>query len=669
MVGKLQIRVLGSFEASFGSGNRLTLKGRKTQALLALLALSPGTSISREKLTYLLWSDRGDEQARGSLRQALAEFRRALGDDYAGYLKAGRDSVTLDTDSTTCDAVELERLAGNGRPDDLEQAVELYRGDLLDGIGVGYPSFEEWLTGERRRISELAQGAMRRLLEQQKQSGASDKAVSTARKLLSLDPLQESVHRTLMRLYVEQGDRSLALKQYQACRDVLRAELGVEPETETEGLFEEIRHGGNTPSPETQLAPEEQPGREALPLSDKPSIAVLPFANMSGDAEQEYFADGITQDIITELGRVRSLFVIARNSMFTYKGQAADINDVAKAFGVRYVVEGSVRRIGNRVRVTVQLNDCGTGAQIWAERYDRDVEDVFAVQDDICSSIVGTLVGRVETAGQERALRLSETDLAGYDLYLKARAYWQRFNPADNKKALEYLHRASDLHPASAQIQEALSLVHLLNWMGYWVEDRDAEMNLAFEHAYRATRLDENDSRSQTRLGQILWFQGRHDEARQKFARALMLNPNDAESVAIYALFLCALGDHAESLRQFELAARLDPFDPNWRPWIHGIALYCMRRYEEAIKQFMRIHNPVNELNGWLAASLAQAGRLAAAKRYLDVFMENAEEEFSLFPGRRLSNWEPYWDDTMRFANREDLDHLLDGLKKAGLKD
>jgi len=669
MVEKLQVRLLGGFEASLESGDRIALKGRKPQALLALLAISPGTAVSREKLTSLLWSDRGDEQARGSLRQALAELRRALGDNDGARLKADRDNLTLDLESTVCDAVELEELAvGEGRGG-LERAVELYRGDLLDGIGIGDPGFEDWVTVERARFRELAQDSMRRLLERQMRAGESDNAVSTARKLLLLDPLQESVHRALMRLYAEQGDRSLALKQYQACRDVLRTELGVEPEAETEGLFEEIRHGGDTPSPETQPVLEEQPGREALPLSDKPSIAILPFANMSGDAEQEYFADGITQDIITELGRVRSLFVIARNSMFTYKGQVADIQDVAKAFGVRYVVEGSVRRIGNRVRVTVQLNDCGTGAQIWAERYDRDVEDVFAVQDDICSSIVGTLVGRVETAGQERALRLSETDLAGYDLYLKARAYWQRFNPADNKKALEYLHRASDLHPASAQIQEALSLVRLLNWMAYWVEDRDAEMGLAFEHAYRATRLDENDSRSQMRLGEILWFQGRHDEARPKFARALQLNPNDAETVAMYALFLCALGDHAESLRQFELAARLDPFDPNWRPWIHGVALYCMRRYEEAIKQFMRIHNPVNEVNGWLAASLAQTGRPEDAKRYLDEFLENAKKEFVRFPGHRLSDWEPYWDDTMRFRNRDDLDHLLDGLRKAGLED
>jgi len=669
MSEKLQITLLGGFEASLGSDNRLALKGRKTQALLALLAVSPGTSISREKLTYLLWSDRSDEQARGSLRQALAELRRALGEDDTGYLKADRDSLMVDASSTICDALELERLAGDGGFENLEQAVELYRGDLLDGISIADPSFEEWLTVERRRVSELAQGAMRRLLEYQMQSGESAKAITTARKLLALDPLQESAHRTLMRLYVEQGDRSMALKQYQACWDVLRAELGVEPEGETKKLCEEIRQGDESSLSGVSPTLEYPPSRAVLTLPDKPSIAVLPFTNMSGDAEQEYFADGITQDIITELSRVRSLFVIARNSVFTYKGQAVDIRDVGAALGVQYVVEGSVRKTGNRVRVTVELSESLTGNHVWGERYDRDVEDVFAVQDDITSTIVGTLVGRVETAGQERALRLSKNDLAAYDLYLKGRAYWLRFNREDNAKALEYLRQAEELYPTSSTVHEGLAVVHLLNWMAYWVEHREAALKLAYEHAHRAVQLDENDCRAQMRLGEILWFQGKHEEAKPLFARALRLNPNDAETVAMYALYLCARGDHDDSLAQFELAARLDPIDSNWRPWVHGIALYSARRYNDAIEQLMRIHDPINESNGWLAASLGQAGRSEEARHYLDVFLKNAEQEFARFPGHRLSDWVSYWDDTMRYRNREDLDHLLAGLKKAGWKD
>lgn len=669
MVEKLQVRLLGGFEASLESGGKLVLKSRKTQALLALLALSPGTAVSREKLTGLFWSDRGDEQARGSLRQALAELRRGLGAQEAAYLKTERDTVTLGPETTVCDALELRRLAGNGGAEGLERVTDLYRGDLLDGMAIGDPGFEEWVTVERARYRELAQDGMRKLLEQQTRAGDLDKAVLTARKLLSLDPVQETAHRTLMHLYDRQGDRAMALKQYQSCREVLRAELGVEPEAETERLREEIRHGGDVSLPETS-PPALGPATKAVdPVSEKPSIAVLPFVNMSGDPEQEYFADGITQDIITELGRVRSLFVIARNSVFTYKGKAVDIREVNRALGVQYVVEGSVRRAGDRVRVTVQLSESKTGAQVWAERYDREVKDVFAVQDEICSTIVGTLVGRVEMAGHERALRLSEKDLAGYDLYLKGRAYWQRYNPADNAKAHDCLLRASELCPTNAQIQESLAVVHFLNWLGYWVEPREAEMDLAYDYAYRAVQLDGNDSRSQMRLGEILWFQGKHFEARPKFDRALQLNPNDAESIAVYALYLCALGNHEESLRQFDLAARLDPFDPGWRLWFHGVAYYSARRYDEAIDLLVDVHEPANEINGWLAASLAQTGRTEEAGRYLDRFLENAKKEFVRYPGDRLGDWEPYWNDTMRYKNRADLDHLLDGLRKAGLED
>lgn len=664
MVEKLQVKLLGGFEASLESGDRIALKGRKPRALLALLAISPGTAVSREKLTSLLWSDRGDEQARGSLRQALAELRRALGDNDGARLKADRDNLTLDPESTVCDAVELEELAvGEGRGG-LERAAELYRGDLLDGIGIGDPGFEDWVTVERARFRELAQDGLRRLLENQTRREALADAVQTARKLLSLDPLQEPVHRTLMQLYDRLGDRAMALKQYQSCRDVLRAELGVEPEAETEKLHEAIRAGAESAPSATPAAI-----KVVEPVSEKPSIAVLPFANMSGDPEQEYFADGITQDIITELGRDRSLFVIARNSVFTYKGKAVDVREVGRQLGVQYVVEGSVRRAADRVRVNAELSEAKDGKHVWAERYDRKVEDVFAVQDEICSTIVGTLTGRLEMAGHDRALRLSEKDLAGYDLYLKGRAYWQRFNPADNAKAHDCLLRAAELYPTNAQIQESLAVVHFMNWLGYWVEPRDAEMDLAYDYAYRAVQLDENDSRSQMRLGEILWFQGRHLEARSKFDRALQLNPNDAESIAVYALYLCALGEHEESLKQFEIAARLNPFDPGWRLWFHGVGYYSARRYDEAIALLVDVHESANEINGWLAASFAQVGRVEEARRYLDKFLENARKEFVHYPGDRLGDWEPYWDGTMRYKNREDLDHLLDGLRKAGLED
>ena len=665
MADKLQIRLLGGFEASLGDGKPLALKGRKTQALLAVLAVSPGTALSREKLTNILWSDRGDEQARGSLRQALAELRRALGEDDSLYVVADRDSVMLETKHLDCDVVKLEQLVGIGTVGNLEQASELYRGDLLDGIGVTDPSFEDWLTGERARLSELTQRAMNGLLEKQTEAGEGDKAVSTARRLLALDPLQEQVHRALMRLYIDQGDRSMALKQYQACREVLKAELGIEPEAETQTLHEEIRQGGDAPI----TAMPDKPPREELTLPEKPSIAVLPFVNMSGDAEQEYFADGITEDITTELSRFHSLFVIARNSSFAYKGQSINVSKIGRELGVAYIVEGSVRKAGKRIRVSAQLVEAVTGNHVWAERYDRDLGDIFAVQDELVRTITATIGGRVDSVGQVRAEHLSEAGLLAYDHVLRANAAILRFNKEDNRHAREHLEKAIELDPRSPQAHRWLAEVLVMDWMAHWVKDRAAALISAFESAKRAVALDESFSEALATLGSIQVYRREFEDAKQSLDRAIELNPNDTQSLDIYGIYLIAVGRADEAVAQYELSARINPLHPDWFEWLKGIAFFTARRYDEAIATLRTIKDPVNEVRGWLAVSYAGAGRLDEARATLEEFLCVAEEDMAIFPGRKLAAWEDYWHGALEYQNEADFEHLYDALRKAGMED
>jgi adenylate cyclase len=405
----------------------------------------------------------------------------------------------------------------------------------------------------------------------------------------------------------------------------------------------------------------------ALPLPDKPSIAVLPFNNMSGDPEQDYFSDGITEDIITELSRFRSLFVIARNSAFTYKGRAVDVRDVGRELGVSYAVEGSVRKAGNRVRVTVQLIDTETGNHLWAERYDRDLEDVFAVQDEITRTIAGTLGGRLEAAGQQKALRLTKDNLAAYDLYLRGRAYVFDFVKESNAKARACLEQAIELDPSNAQAHGQLAMSHFFDWMAFWVADREASLQKAYDHARQAVRLDEDDGRARWQLGEILWFRREYEEARHHYEKALRLNPNDAEGLSSYGLFLAAVGEPEEGLRQFVEVARLDPFDPSWRHWLNGIVFFTARHYEEALACFLKVQDPINEVRGWLAASYAYVGRPADAAQYLQDFLDHAERDMERFPGPRLKDWEPYWRAAMEYRNQDDFEHLLEGLRKAGL--
>jgi DNA-binding SARP family transcriptional activator len=287
-MARLQLKLLGGFEAA--GGEPCDIATRKTRALLAYLALPAGRAHHRDKLTGLLWSERGDEQARNSLRQAIAELGRALASVAPSLLVKGRDTLALDPGTVEVDAMDFERLAASEAGEDLRRAAGLYAGELLDGFGVRDPAFEDWLRGERQRYRELAVAVLTKLMHRER----GPQALAAARRLVALAPLQEDGHRMLMQLHAEAGEIGAALRQYEICRDTLQRELGIEPSPETEALHQRIRTGANTAEPQ-RMAPSET--GEAPKLS----VAVLPFQNLSDDAAQRYFSDGITEDVITEL--------------------------------------------------------------------------------------------------------------------------------------------------------------------------------------------------------------------------------------------------------------------------------------------------------------------------------------------------------------------------------
>jgi len=673
-VTTLRLELLGGFTARLASGESLALKGRKTQALLACLALEPAAAQARERLIGLLWGDRGEEQARASLRQALTELRRALGEANADLLIATRDTVALDGAAVTCDAAELDRLAAAGTPEAAARAAALYRGDLLDGMEIADAAFQEWLTGERARLRRQAQGVMARLLAHQSASGEAEPAIATARHLLALDPLDETTHRAVMRLYAETGDRGMAIRQFEACRQALRAELDLDPEAATHALAEEIRQGASgaprrAPSGRATLA-ETAAGETAVgetaAATVKPSILVLPFTNLSGDAEQEYFSDGITEDIITELSRFRELSVIGRTTSFHYKDRAPKIQEVGREVGVAYVVEGSVRKAGNRVRVTAQLVDAESDSHLWAERYDRPLEDIFAVQDEIVHTTASTIAGRIDAVRRHRATQLSEESLAAYDHVLRGKALAYRFTREDNVSARAYLDRAITLDPANAQAHAVLAIVRILDWMAHWVADRDAAFAEAARLAQRAVELDEADSRAHWALGEVFMFQRQFDRARYYLEKAVRLNPNDVESRGIYGFYLTCVGEPDRGVAEFETAQRFNPFDLSWIPWLKGMAHFTARQYDAAIANLERVEVPIAEVHGWLAASYAQVGRLDDARAALEAFLRENERSMAVFPGRRLRDWETYWHAAVEYRDQAEFDHLFAALRKAG---
>jgi TolB-like protein/Tfp pilus assembly protein PilF len=402
-------------------------------------------------------------------------------------------------------------------------------------------------------------------------------------------------------------------------------------------------------------------------LPNQPSIAVLPFQNMSGDPEQEYFADGMVEEIITALSRFRSLFVIARNSSFTYKGQSVDVKRVGRELGVRYVLEGSVRRATDRVRITAQLIDAGSGNHLWVERYDRDLRDIFSLQDEVARSVASTVSGRVDAAGRDRAVRLSKTALQAEDLVLRAKALIMTYTKAGNEEARACLERALELDPASARAHAHLAWCYLDSFVAWWTPSRDAALAKAYQTAQRALVLDETDSFAHAIMGATHLFRREYDESRFEAETAIELNPNDFFARRSYGFFLVATGQADAGIEQIDLGKRLNPFDTRWVPWFRGFACFTARRYEEAIASLKQARDPINEVRGWLAASYAQAGRLQEARAALEEFLSIAELEIAVFPGRRLKDWEPYWHAALEYQDQKEFDHLFDALRRAGM--
>jgi TolB-like protein len=424
------LRLLGGFDLQSRQGQAVVPAGRKVRALLACLALSPDSAWPREKLMALLWSDRGAEQARASLRQALAEMRRVLGEP--SPVCAENDTVSLDPGLVAVDAIQFERLANAGK---FDEAAMLYRGPLLDGHGVRDDAFEDWILIERTRLHDLAVDVLERCAASQ----SGEAAIATLQRLLRLDPAREETHRLLMRLYYAAGQRAQALRQYEHCREILQRDLQAKPDTETERLYRQVQ---NETRPISAIATNTAKPDTVPPPDSKPSIAVLPFANMSGDPEQDYFSDGITEDIITELSRMQWLLVIARNSSFIYKGRVVDVKQVGRELGVRYVLEGSVRKAGGRVRIAGQLIDASTGASLWAERFDGALTEVFDLQDQVATSVVGAIAPRLEKAEIERSKRKPTESLDAYDYYDEALRLFNEAIMRDPNFALAYARAA-----------------------------------------------------------------------------------------------------------------------------------------------------------------------------------------------------------------------------------
>lgn len=391
--------------------------------------------------------------------------------------------------------------------------------------------------------------------------------------------------------------------------------------------------------------------------AEKPSIAVLPFTNMSADPEQEFFADGLSEDILTALSKFGELFVISRNSTFTYKGKAVKAKEVAADLGVRYVVEGSVRKAGNRVRVTVQLIDGKADRHVWAERYDRDLEDIFAIQDEITTAIVATLPGRVEADRQEIARQKRTENLEAYELVLAGKVLHHRSRREDNAQALALLERAIAMDPQYAHARAWRGCVIGQAWIYGWLEmDPDEAFREAEAEMQRALALDENDADIHRLLAAIYIARENFRRARRHQVKAVELNPNYDLNVVQMGELLTWMGEADEGIEWIKKAMKLNPFHPP-RFWSHlGLANFVARHYEDAIDAFVQM-DPMGAM---------QHACVAACHAYLDEPEDAARQAATVL--KRAPDFTVNKHMAMHHYMRdEDREHHRQGLLNAGL--
>ncbi len=388
----------------------------------------------------------------------------------------------------------------------------------------------------------------------------------------------------------------------------------------------------------------------------KPTVAVLPFANMSGDPEQEFFVDGLTEDIITELSRRHELFVISRNSTFVYKGQAVNMPEVAKTLGAQYLVEGSVRKAGERIRITVQLIDTASDSHIWAEKYDRKLDDIFEIQDEVTSAIVATLPGRVEAAQHDQMKRKTTANMVAYELVLAAKVLHHRSTRKDIYEALNLIERALDLDPEYAHAHAWRACILGQIWVYNWCEDRDATFKESETELEQALALDDNDSDVHRILAAINITRDDLTKSRYHQERALALNPNYDLVVVQMGELLTWLGNPEEGIEWIRKAMRLNPHHPE-RFFNHlGRAHFTARQYAAAIEAFMHLSTTDQTHHAFLAASYGWLGDKTAASAHVSRIYA-LTPEFDL--ETHLS--------TFHYKEDADLQHLHDGLLKAGI--
>jgi TolB-like protein/DNA-binding SARP family transcriptional activator len=648
----LQVRLFGDFEIE-GDGPLPGLPGQKDRALLAVLALAGGRPVPRDRLAGLLWGDRGSAQARDSVKHALAALRQALA-PAAGALEADRTAVRLDPDRVAVDVARFETALARGTPAEDALALDLYRGPFLDSLRVADAGFQDWCAVERARLHRLAEAAAARLLEAALAGTDPSAVIAAADRLLALDPHSEEACRALIRGWSQRGEPGRAVTVFQRFRDRLSRDLGVAPEAETARLAAAIRARRPPPDP-LPLPPGDAPVAG-------PALAVLPFRNAGGDPDQQHLADGIAEDLIAALAQYRWFPVLSRNASFAFRDSGLPVAEIARSLGARYLLDGSVRRAGDRLRLAGQLVDGASGATLWSGHFDTGLQDIFAVQDELSRQVAGAIEPELLIGESRRARRQGSTLPDAYDFHM--RGVWhhnQQDRAEDFATAIAWQRRAIAVDPGFARAHMLLARsLYARSLFGFSPDiSRDAADCAAA--AERALALDTGDAYSHYAACLAHLMAGRPSEALAAAEHATAINPSLALAHNAVGWARVFVGRSAAALAPLETAIRLSPRDPLTYLFLSriGLARYHLGDYaaaldfsERALSLRRRQFITVVQL-----AALGQLGRLDEARSLLPALA-----------GMTPAEAPAWWAMIATYLDPADRRHLMAGLDRARLQ-
>ena len=569
--------LIGQMEAWTLTSENVLPAGRKTRALLAVVALSSPRPALRGRLAELLWSRRPEEQARASLRQEIHRLLETLTPAGTEILQVTRDHLSLRPGAVWVDVEEVMRATT-----DQPASLSLLDGDLLEDLDGIDPTFDAWLTTERERLRDRARTVAEALLREQIEPEA---AIPAAQRLLQIDRAHEGAWRALMRAHAERGERGMAIQSYDRCRAVLAELLDASPSVETQKLLAEIRGPSGSrmplrppappsppakPEPPVAAEPEEPPpilepkSQEVRPSRGGTHVGVMPLQLVGTTEEEAHLAPGLAEEITTALARFRWMFVVASNSLGRFAAETRDETAIRRTFGIDFLLDGSIQKVRNRMRITVRLLDLRAGNQVvWARRFDRQSNDILSLQDEIAAEVVAQIDPEILLIEAKRSASRPPVDATAYDLMLRAIPLIGRMERGPFMQAGEHLSRAIALEPDYAAAYAWYAYWHIFLVGQGWADDPNAMMEEAGELAERAIVLDPFDARGLAIAGHVRAFLHRRlREAATLHERALSLNPNLAMAWALSAITYAYLGEPDEAERRNNRYKKLSPMDP-----------------------------------------------------------------------------------------------------------